>query len=261
MSAFKYLTVRRENGVEHLVLNRPEVRNAFNEDLIGELAVWARRAAEDAALRAVVISGAGPVFCAGGDLKWMSKMIGYSHGENIRDASVAAQMFAAIDALPVPVIARVHGAAIGGGAGLAAVADIAVTEVGASFGFTEVKLGLVPALIAPYVLAKIGPSAARELFLTGRRFNSERALQIGLVHSVVASADELDAAVNVYLEDFLGSGREAIAVAKQLIRQAVLSSARAASTRVRRSESRPSHRHPVRPARRHQRHYHFRWAS
>jgi methylglutaconyl-CoA hydratase len=219
MSAFKFLTVRREKGVEYLVLNRPEVRNAFNEDLIGELAVWARRAAEDAALRAVVISGAGPVFCAGGDLKWMSKMIGYSHDENICDASVAAQMFAAIDALPVPVIARVHGAAIGGGAGLAAVADIAVTEVGATFGFTEVKLGLLPALIAPYVLAKIGPSAARELFLTGRRFNSERALQIGLVHSVVASANELDAAVNAYVEDVLGSGREAIAAAKQLIRQ------------------------------------------
>lgn len=219
MSAFKYLTIRREKGVEYLVLNRPEVRNAFNEDLIGELAAWAARAGADAALRAVVISGAGPVFCAGGDLKWMSKMVGYSHDENIRDASAAAQMFAAIDALPVPVIARVHGAAIGGGAGLAAVADIAVAEVGATFGFTEVKLGLLPALIAPYVLAKIGPSAARELFLTGRRFNSERALQIGLIHSVVASADELDTAVNAYVEDVLASGREAVAAAKQLIRQ------------------------------------------
>jgi methylglutaconyl-CoA hydratase len=219
MSAFKYLNIRRENGVEFLMLNRPEVRNAFNEDLIGELAVWADRAGGDATLRAVVIGGAGPVFCAGGDLKWMSKMIGYSHDENIRDADAAAQMFAAIDSLPVPVIARVHGAAIGGGAGLAAVADIAVTEASATFGFSEVKLGLLPALIAPYVLAKIGPSAARELFLTGRRFNSERALQIGLVHSVVASTDALDAAVNSYIDDVLGSGREAIAAAKQLIRQ------------------------------------------
>lgn len=219
MREYKHLQIRREKGVEYLVLHRPEVRNAFNEDLIIELSTWAARAGQDAELRAVVISGAGPMFCAGGDLKWMSKMAAYSHDENIRDAGAAAQMFAAIDSLPVAVIARVHGAALGGGAGLAAVADIAVTEVDATFGFTEVKLGLLPALIAPYVLAKIGESAARELFLTGRRFNADRALQIGLVHAVVASADELDAAVQEYLDDILGSGREAIAAAKELIRQ------------------------------------------
>jgi methylglutaconyl-CoA hydratase len=119
----------------------------------------------------------------------------------------------------MPVIARVHGAALGGGAGLAAVADIAVTEAGAIFGFTEVKLGLLPALIAPYVLAKIGQSAARELFLTGRRFTAERALQIGLVHAVVASAGDIDGTIKQYLDDVLGSGRDAIAAAKNMIRQ------------------------------------------
>lgn len=219
MSEFKHLQIRREKAVEYLVLNRPDVRNAFNEDVIAELTAWAAHAGEDAQLRAVVISGAGPVFCAGGDLTWMSKMATYSHDENIRDAAGAARMFAAIDNLPMPVIARVHGAAIGGGAGLAAVADIAVTETGATFAFTEVKLGLLPALIAPYVLAKIGQSAARELFLTGRRFTAQRALQIGLVHAVVASASEIDGTVQQYLDDVLGSGREAIAAAKKLIRQ------------------------------------------
>lgn len=219
MSKFKLLQIRREKAVEYLVLNRPDVRNAFNEDLIAELAAWATEAGQDAQLRAVVISGAGPVFCAGGDLTWMSKMARYSHDENIRDATAAARMFAAIDTLPVPVIARVHGAAIGGGAGLAAVADIAVTEARAIFGFTEVKLGLLPALIAPYVLAKIGQSAARELFLTGRRFTAERALQVGLVHAVVASAGEIDGTIQQYLDDVLGSGREAIAAAKNMIRQ------------------------------------------
>jgi methylglutaconyl-CoA hydratase len=215
---FKHLQIRRDKAVEYLVLNRPEVRNAFNEELIAELTAWAAGAGADAQLRAVVISGAGPAFCAGGDLTWMSKMATYSHDENIRDATAAARMFAAIDTLPMPVIARVHGAAMGGGAGLAAVADIAVSEAGAMFGFTEVKLGLLPALIAPYVLAKIGQSASRELFLTGRRFTAERALQIGLVHAVVASG-EIDATIQQYLDDVLDSGREAIAAAKKLIRQ------------------------------------------
>jgi methylglutaconyl-CoA hydratase len=219
VSEFRHLQIRRDNAVEHVVLNRPEVRNAFNEDLIAELSTWAAAAGRDPGLRAVVLSGAGSVFCAGGDLKWMSKMATYSHDENIRDATAAAQMFAAIDNLPMPVIARIHGAAIGGGAGLAAVADIAITERDATFAFTEVKLGLLPALIAPYVLAKIGQSSARELFLTGRRFTAHRALQIRLVHVVVESANQLDGVVQEYVADVLSSGREAIAAAKRLIRE------------------------------------------
>lgn len=156
--------------------------------------------------------------CAGGDLVWMSKMAGYAHEDNLKDAAAAAAMFAAIDHLPVPVIARIHGAAMGEGAVLAAVADIAVAETEAIFAFPEVKLGLLPAIIAPFVLAKIGPSGARELFLTGRRFDAERARQIGLVHSVVPPG-RLDQAVQEYVDDILSGGREAIAAAKKLIRR------------------------------------------
>jgi methylglutaconyl-CoA hydratase len=217
MTHSKYLQIRREGAVEYVTLNRPEVRNAFNEDLIADMAAWAARAARDAELRAAVLSGAGPMFCAGGDLAWMSKMVAYSQEDNIRDATAAADMFFAWDSLPVPVIARVHGAAIGGGAGLAAVADIVVASTEATFGFTEVKLGLVPAIIAPYVLGKIGRSAARELFLTGRRFTADEAKQIGLVHAVVP-ADQLDATVARYVDEILGAGREAIAASKALVR-------------------------------------------
>src|SRR5258706_1791404 len=218
MTRPSYLQVRREAGVEHVVLNRPEVRNAFNEELIAEIAAWAVRASSDKELRAVVLSGAGPIFCAGADLAWMSKMASYSKEDNIRDATAAAGMFSAVDSLPVPVIARIHGAAIGGGTGLAAVADIVVAASDAVFGFTEVKLGLLPAVIAPHVLAKIGRSAARELFLTGRRFRADEARRIGLVHSVVAP-DQLDATVKTYLDEILGGGPEAIAASKALIRR------------------------------------------
>ena len=166
----------------------------------------------------MVISGAGPSFCAGADLAWMTKMAGYTREDNVRDARDAAAMFEAIDTLPVPVIARVHGAALGGGAGLAAVADIAVADESATFGFTEVKLGLIPAIISPYVLAKIGQSAARELFVTGRRFSAEHAREIGLVHAVVA-ADQLDRTVQKYLDEILANGREAMAAAKTLLRE------------------------------------------
>src|ERR1051325_3389083 len=161
------LKVRRDEAVDYVELNRPQVRNAFNEELIQELSAYAARACEDKELRAVVLCGAGPVFCAGADLAWMTRMAGYSREDNVRDATAAADAFAALNTLPVPVIARIHGAALGGGTGLAAVADIAVADEGAIFGFTEVKLGLVPSIISPYVVAKIGESAARELFLTG----------------------------------------------------------------------------------------------
>jgi methylglutaconyl-CoA hydratase len=211
-----HLQIHRDGGVDYVVLNRPEVRNAFNEHLIEEMSAWAERVAHDVELRAVVLSGAGPVFCAGGDLSWMQKMVAYSQEENVLDATAAARMFSAFDTLPFPVIARIHGAAIGGGAGLAAVADIVIAASDAAFGFTEVKLGLLPAIIAPYVLAKIGRSAARELFFTGRRFSADEARRIGLVHAVVA-LDELDATVKTYLDEILSAGREAIAASKALV--------------------------------------------
>lgn len=214
--AYQHIIVQRDGAVERLTLNRADVRNAFNDAMIAEITEWATAAAGDSSLRAAVIAGAGPTFCAGADVTWMSKTIDYSEAENVDDARRTSQMFAAIDTLPVPVIGRVHGAAIGGGAGLAAVCDVVVAEADATFGFTEVKLGIIPAVISPFVLAKIGRSAARELFLTGRRFTAQHALDIGLVHTVVPAQD-LDAAVARVVGDVLTSGREAVAAAKALI--------------------------------------------
>ena len=181
------------------------------------MTAWATQAAADSSLRAVVISGAGQSFCAGADLVWMAKMAEYTQEENLRDARAAAAMFAAIDTLPMPVVAQIHGAALGGGAGLAAVADIAVAADDTTFGFTEVKLGLIPAVIAPYVLAKIGQSAARELFVTGRRFDAAHARDIGLVHAVVPAAELIDR-VNKYLIEIAANGPEAMRAAKALLR-------------------------------------------
>jgi methylglutaconyl-CoA hydratase len=214
---YQFIRSRREGPVEYLTLNRPEVRNAFNGQVIEELTRWAEGAAGEAGLRAVVLDGAGTVFCAGADLSWMKTVAGYTRDENLRDAAAMAGMYAALDQLPVPLIGRVHGAALGGGAGLVSVCDIAVADRQAVFGFTEVKLGILPAVISPFVLAKIGVSAARELFLTGQRFDAGRAREIGLVHAV-APADELDGCVARYVQEILGAGPEAIAAAKALIR-------------------------------------------
>jgi methylglutaconyl-CoA hydratase len=214
---FKYLTTRRDGPIEYLTLNRPEVRNAFNEAVIAELSDWAARIGAEAGVRVVVVAGAGPSFCAGADVTWMSKTIGYTEAQNLEDARAAAAMFAALDGLPVPLIARVQGAALGGGAGLAAVCDIVVAEENAVFGFTEVKLGILPAVISPFALAKIGRSAARELFLTGARFSAARAREIGLVHAVVPPA-QLDEAVSGYVREILSAAPGAIAAAKALMR-------------------------------------------
>lgn len=215
---YQHLLVRREGSVEYLTLNRPDVRNAFNEDVIAELTAWAGQAAEDRTLRVVVLAGAGKVFCAGADLTWMSKSITYTEEQNVRDAMAMSRMFQALDTLPVPLIGRIHAAALGGGCGLAAVCDIAVADDLAVFGFTEVKLGILPAVISPFALAKIGRSAARELFLTGARFSAARAREIGLVHAVVP-ADELDDAVDRFVRELLTAGPEGIAAAKALIPQ------------------------------------------
>src|SRR5204862_3854593 len=176
------LLIEPDGPVVRVTLNRPEVRNAFNEELIAEMTAWAESVTTAGPSRVAVLSGAGKVFSAGADLGWMSKMVAYTHEENVRDARLMARMFEALDRLPIPLVGRVHGAALGGGAGLAAVCDIVVAAEEASFAFTEVKLGILPAVISPFVLAKIGRSAARELFLTGARFGAARAKEIGLVH-------------------------------------------------------------------------------
>ena len=213
-----FLTTRRDGAVEYLTLDRPDVRNAFNEAVIAQLTGWAAGAAADPTLRVVVLSGAGKVFSAGADAEWMARMATYSERENLDDAQRAAAMFRAINALPCAVIGRVHGAALGGGSGLCAVCDIVVAADSAVFGFTETKLGILPAMISPFVLPKIGVSAARELFLTGMRFTAQRAREIGLVHRVVPEA-ELDAAVADYVRELLTAAPTGIAAAKQLIPQ------------------------------------------
>ena len=213
---FPTLLTRREGVVEYLTLNRPDVRNAFNEQMIADLTAWAASINADDDVRVAVIAGTGKVFSAGADITWMANALNYTHDENVQDANAAARMFAALDTLPIALIGRIHGAALGGGAGLAAVCDVVVTDENAVFGFTEVKLGILPAVISPYALAKIGRSAARELFLTGMRFNAVRAREIGLVHAVVP-VDQLDTMVVMYVNEFLSAAPDAISTAKALI--------------------------------------------
>jgi methylglutaconyl-CoA hydratase len=215
---YRYLSVRRDGPVEYLTLDRPDVRNAFNDEVVGELAAWATSLSGDGDIRVVVVAGAGKVFSAGADAAWMARMAEASTAENERDAAATAAMFRAINALPVIVIGRVHGAALGGGSGLAAVCDIVVAEEGAVFGFTETKLGILPAMISPFVLPKIGVSAARELFFTGARFDAAKALAIGLVHAVVP-AEKLDTTVASYVAEALSAAPTAVAAAKWLIPQ------------------------------------------
>ncbi len=202
--------------VTTVTLNRPDVRNAFNEGMIAELTAFAASVPADGSVRAVVIRGAGPVFSAGADVQWMSRMLGYSREENLADAQRAAQMFLALDRLPVPVIGRIHGAALGGGSGLAAICDVVVSADDAVFGFTEVMLGILPAMISPYVVRKIGFSAARELCLSGARFSAARAKEIGLVHAVVPASD-LDAGVDACLAAFRKASPTAVAATKRLL--------------------------------------------
>jgi methylglutaconyl-CoA hydratase len=210
------LDIHHDGPVVRVTLDRPDVRNAFNEELISELTAWAESVKPSVAERVVVLAGAGRMFCAGADVNWMSRMVGYSDEENVRDARALGRMFAALNSLPVPLIGRIHGAALGGGAGLAAICDIVVAAEDAIFGFTEVKLGILPAVISPYAIAKIGQSAARELFLTGARFSAERAKEVGLVHAVAAESD-LDRVIAKYVNDLLTSAPQAVATSKRLI--------------------------------------------
>ena len=215
---FTHLAVRRDGPVEYVTLNRPDVRNAFDADVVADLHAWAKHAAADPQLRVCVLAGAGRAFCAGADVSWMARMRQYSEAENLRDARALAEMFGALDRLPAALVGRVHGAALGGGTGLAAVCDIVVASDDAVFGFTEVKLGILPAVISPFAVAKIGQSAARELMLTGARLSAERARAVGLVHAVVP-ASELDQTVAAYVRELLSASPTAIAATKALVAQ------------------------------------------
>jgi methylglutaconyl-CoA hydratase len=204
--------VVRDGDVLRVTLARPERRNAFDARVIGELTQVFKDVGD---ARAVVLAGEGEAFCAGADIEWQRSSIDLSYEENVEDAHKLYRMCEAIDRCPAPVVARIQGYALGGGSGLAACADIAVAASDATFGFTEVKLGIIPAVISPFVLPKIGQHA-RRYFLTGERFDAETALRIGLVHEVT---EELDPTVQRIVEELLSSGPNAVREAKQLIRE------------------------------------------
>jgi enoyl-CoA hydratase/carnithine racemase len=205
------LIVDEDGPVLRVTLDRPDVRNAFNDELIAALSDLFSNLTPET--RAVVLAGNGPAFCAGGDLQWMKKAAAYSEQQNFDDALKLAQLFESICRSHAVVITKVHGAAFGGGCGLVAASDIAIAGERALFAFSEVRLGLVPATISPFVIRKIGHGHARALFTTGEAFGSEHALRIGLVHEV---ADDLDAAVEKKLMAILSSGPQAIATSKQI---------------------------------------------
>jgi len=217
---FTRLRVTRDDAVLRITLSRPEVRNAFDDVLVAELTTSFHDAAADKMARVVVLAGEGPVFCAGADVAWMRRAGGYSRSENEADAEKMARMLRSIDVCPHPVIALVQGAAIGGGVGLLAAADIAIAAEGAVFSLAEVKLGILPSVISPYVLRAVGPRIARNLFLTGDRFDAGEAYRIGLVHEVVP-ASELETAYGKKVKSLLSSGPEAMSAAKRLIEQVV----------------------------------------
>ena len=209
---------RPRPGVARVVLDRPELRNAFDDVLIARLTETFEALASDASVRAIVLAGEGKAFCAGADLSWMKRMVSCRLEENRRDAATLAEMFRRIDTCPKPVVGRIQGAALGGGAGLVAVCDVAVAAEDALLGTTEVRLGIVPGVISPFVVRKIGESHARRWFLTGERFSAGEALRAGLVHAVVPVA-ELDAEVGRVVDALLLGGPEAHAVSKELARR------------------------------------------
>ena len=205
------LRIERDGDLLRLTLARPETRNAFDAELIRELS---EAFVDVGTARAVVLAGDGPSFCAGADVEWMRSSVDLDYDANVADATALRGMLDAIDRCPAPVVTRVQGHALGGGAGLVACSDIAVADANAVFGFSEVKLGIIPAVISPYALAKIGPSAARRYFVTGERFDAATALRIGLVHEVAA---DLDAAVEAILAELRTAGPRATRHAKRLV--------------------------------------------
>lgn len=211
------LEVTRQDGVARVTLNRPELRNAFDDALIGKLSQAFAELAVDRSVRMIVLAGNGPAFCAGADLNWMKRMAGYSYEENLADAKGLADMLAALDRLPKPTIARVHGPVFAGGTGLVAACDIAVGTPEAKFCLSEAKLGLSPATISPYVIRAMGERLARRYFLTAEVFDAQEAHRIGML-SLLVPAGELDAAVAELVKHLLAGGPESHAKIKALIR-------------------------------------------
>lgn len=215
---YETLTVGVKDMVATVTLNRPDVRNAFNEFTIAELALAFNELGRNDDVRAIVLAANGPAFCAGADLNWMKKMAHYSHAENAEDAEKLAEMLRAIYLCPKPVVAKVQGDCYAGGMGLVAACDIAVAASGACFCLSEVKLGLIPATISPYVIKAMGENAARRYFLTAEKFTAQEAHRIGFVHDIVG-ADALDAHVESIVKSLVTSSPNAVREAKVLVRE------------------------------------------
>jgi len=211
------LLVQKRDGVAFVTLNRPQIRNAFDEALIAELAAALVELDADAAVRAVVLGGAGTAFCAGADLNWMKRMAGYGFEQNLADARALAAMLKTLDRMAKPTIARVHGPAFAGGVGLVAACDIAVGTPDAKFCLSEAKLGLSPATISPYVIRAMGERSARRYFLSAEVFDANEAYRIGLL-SMVSASEKLDADIGEMLKHFTQGGPQALAKIKDLIR-------------------------------------------
>src|SRR2546422_7609564 len=206
-----------EKPIASVILDRPDIHNAFNDELVKLVTdTFSELGARDD-IRVIVLGGNGKSFCAGADLNWMKRMVQYSRQENLEDARAVGRMYLTIAKCPKPVIARVHGAALGGGAGLVAACDIGIAVESVQFGFTEVKLGIIPAIIAPFVIAKIGPGRTREFFITGERFLAPVAMNIGLIQHVASHELALDALIDSKIAQVLTSAPGAIAAAKELI--------------------------------------------
>jgi methylglutaconyl-CoA hydratase len=230
---YQTIKIERQDGVARVILNRPDVRNGFNELSIAEITQAFRELGGDDSVRVIVLAARGPVFCAGADLQWMKKMAAYTHEENRADAALLAEMLRTIYECPKPVIAKVQGDCYAGGMGLVAACDIAVAAETANFCLSEVKIGLIPATISPYVIKAMGEHAAHRYFLTAEKFSAQEALRIGFVHQIVsttamdmlegmasaqATPDPLGAAVDAIVSSLLSASPNAIKEAKRLVR-------------------------------------------
>lgn len=215
---FSTIRCEIEGAVAKIVLNRPDVHNAFNDTMITELLEVFSRLHDARDVRVVIFTGEGKSFCAGADLNWMKRVKDYSFEENLKESLDISELMYCIYSLPLPTIARVNGAAVGGGMGFVATCDIAVAASDARFSLSEVKLGLVPACISPYVIRKAGEGACREFMLTGERLTAEKAMRLGLVNEV-AEPGELDNAVSAFVERLISSGPNAISICKELLRK------------------------------------------
>ena len=211
------ILVEKRDFVVTVTLNRPDVRNAFDDAVISSLTRVIEEIENDSSIRVMVLAGAGSAFCAGADLNWMKRMAGYGYEQNLADARALAQMLRMLDRLSKPTVARVHGPAFAGGTGLVAACDIAVGSPEAVFALTEVKIGLSPATISPYVVRAIGERAARRYFLTGERFGAEEALRIGML-TKLSESGKLDADIDEIVKHLVQGGPEAMRKIKDLIR-------------------------------------------